>query len=487
MKNQHDTPEFSGADAASAGTLRPGAIGVVGGAIMAIAAISPLTTLGSNLSVSLVFGVGPATVLVIVLIMAVFLFFTAGYVVLSRVVVDSGAYSAYVAHGLGSTAGSAIGVIATVGYNLAVVAFAGVAGYFLDNAFEPLGPDLPWWLYSLFVLTLVGVLGYLGVDMASKVTSFICVLQFLLLSAFVAAVLVGNPAGFRMDVFSPVGMTGGAFGLSVVFVLLSLASFETTAAYGEEMRDPHRTVPRATYLTLFLLSTVFVVGTWAVVAAADGYPRAVAQADPGNLVPVLFAAYLGDWAGTALNLVIAASIVGAVIAFHNLATRYLFSSARAGLFPSALGRTHPRRKTPHIAVLVQLLVTVVFLAPFVATGADPMLGLLPAIAGYNSLSMIAKMGTCSVSVIAASLRGKVTGSLYATRIAPVLATLGFLAAGALILVFYAEVTESDSAWINCMPLILVACAAYGGLRQRQLDRNGRGSSRTPDPTGGTLC
>lgn len=35
-----------------------------------------------------------------------------------------------------------------------------------------------------------------------------------------------------------------------------------------------------------------------------------------------------------------------------------------------------------------------------------------------------------------------------------------------------------------MPLIP---AAYGGLRQRQLDRDDRGSSTTPDPTGGTLC
>lgn len=471
MTKNVDTPEMPGPDGVPpSGALKQGAIGVVGGAIMAIAAISPLTTLGSNLAMSLVLGVGPATVLVIVLIMAVFLFFTAGYVVLGRYVVDSGAYAAYVAHGLGSTAGSAIAVIATIGYNLAVVAFSGVAGYFLDNAFEPLGVELPWWIYSLLVLVLIGTLGYLGVGMASKVTSLICGLQFLLLGAFVVAVVVRNPTGFRLDVFSPAGLTGGAFGLSVVFVLLSLASFETAAAYGEEMRDPHRTVPKATYLTLFLLSAVFIVGTWAVVAAADGDPAAVAQSDPGDLIPTLFGTYLGEWAGMALNLMIAVSIIGAAIAFHNLATRYMFSSARAGLLHAGLSRTHPRRKTPHVAVITQLAITVGFLAPFVATGADPMLGLLPAIAGYNSLSMIVKMGTCSLSVVVASSRGRVTGSLYATRIAPVLATVGFLAAGALILVYYAEVTESDSAWINGMPLILVACAVYGALRQRQLDR-----------------
>ncbi|MGW5863254.1 APC family permease [Streptomyces sp. NPDC055239] len=461
-----------------AGVLKKGAIGAFGAAMMAIAAISPLTTMSSNLSMSLVLGVGPATVLVIVLTVLVFLFFTAGYVVLGRYVVDSGAYSAYVAHGLGRTAGSAIAVIATFGYNLAVVAFSGVAGYFLDSAFEPLGLDLPWWFYALVVVALTGVLGYLGVDVASKVTSVICGTQFLLLGAFIVAVLVRSPSGFRLDVFAPSGLTGGAFGLSIVFVLLSLASFETTAAYGEETRDPHRTVPRATYLALSLLTGAFIVGTWAVVAAMNSAPREVAQSGPGEIIPALFGSYLGSWTSTPLKFVIAVSIIGAAIAFHNLATRYMFSSARAGLLWSALGRTNARRQTPHNAVICQLLFTIVFLTPFVVAGADPMVGLLPAIAGYNSLSMITKMGSSSVSVVAASVRGKITGSLYATRIAPVLATLGFLTAGSLIVAHYTEVTESDAAWVNWMPLLLLVCATYGGLRQRYLNRR---SESAPEP------
>lgn len=462
-----------------AGTLKKGAIGVVGAAVMAIAAISPLTTVSSNLSMSVVLGVGPSTVLVIVLTVLVFLFFTAGYVVLGRYVVDSGAYSAYVAHGLGDRAGSAIAVIATVGYNFAVVAFSGVAGYFLDSAFEPLGLNLPWWLWALSVVALTGVLGYLGAGLASKITSFICGTQFLLLGAFMVAVLVRNPSGFQLNVFAPSGLTGGAFGLSIVFVLLSLASFETTAAYGEETRDPHRTVPRATYLALFLLAAVFLAGTWAVVAAMNGAPE-VAKAGPGELVPALFGAYLGDWTSTPLKFVIAISIIGAAIAFHNLSTRYMFSAARAGLFWAPLGRTNSRRQTPHVAVACQLLITIGFLAPFVVAGADPMVGLLPAIAGYNSLSMIIKMGTSSVSVVAASLRGRVTGSLYATRIAPTLAVLGFLTAGALIVLHYPEVTESDATWVNFMPLLLIVCATYGALRRRHLDRrSSRAAGVTP--------
>ena len=37
------------------------------------------------------------------------------------------------------------------------------------------------------------------------------------------------------------------------------------------------------------------------------------------------------------------------MAFHNTTARYLYSLGREGLLPRALGRTHPRWKSPHIA------------------------------------------------------------------------------------------------------------------------------------------
>ncbi|WP_437042295.1 APC family permease [Streptomyces sp. enrichment culture] len=438
---------------------------------MAVAAITPLSTLSSNLSLSLAFGVGPATVLVILLVMLMAVLFTAGYVVLTRSVVDSGANSAYVAHGLGPVTGSAAAVVSTIGYNLAVVAFAGISGYFLDSGFSAGGLEgVPWWGYTLAVLAVIGTLGHLGVRAASRVTSVVCVAQFLLLGLFVGAVVLQNPSGFRRDVITSGDAHGGAFALSLVFVLLALTSYESPATYGEEARDPHRSVPRAIYLTLFVVTAVFVIGTWTMLAAIDERTAVLARTDPGQLLPHLFETYLGGWAGVSLNLVVAISMISAALAFHNLATRYMFSSARAGLFPAALTRTHSRRRTPHVAAVTQLLVTVAVLAPFAVTGEDPLVGLFPAVAGYNALMLILMQAALSVSVIAAASRGRVTGSVYATRVAPALVLLAALPIGALIISHYAEVTGSDAAWVNWMPLLIVVGGAYGALRRRRLRR-----------------
>lgn len=465
------------------GTLKNGAIGVVGMAMMAIAAITPLSTLSSNLSLSLAFGVGSATIPVILLVMLLGILFTAGYVVLARFVVESGASAAYVAHGLGAQAGSAVAVIATVGYNLAVVAFAGISGYFLDSGFTAVGfGALPWWAYTVAVIVVTGTFGHVGVEAASKVTSLVCVLQFLLLAVFVGAVLVKNPSGFRGDVFTSGHADGGAFALSLVFVLLALAGYDSPATYSEEARDPHRTVPRAIYLTLFVISGVFIIGTWAMLAAADGRIAELAGSDPGQLLPRLFETYLGHWAGICLSFVVAVSMITAAMAFHNLATRYMFSAARAGLFPAALARTHARRRTPHIAIITQLLVTVAFLAPFAATGKDPVVGLFPAIAGYNSLMLIVMQLLLSVSVIAAAVRGRIAGSLYATRIAPALVIVATFPVAALIVSHYTDVTGSDAAWINWMPLLIVVGGVYGVIRRRRLERLNGPSAAAEDDT-----
>jgi amino acid transporter len=446
--------------------LRAGAIGVPGMVAMVVGATAPITALASNLSLSLAFGAGPATLVVIVGIVAVLAVFTAGYVVLSRAVVNTGAYYAYVAFGLGPGAGAATAVIATIAYNAAAAGMAAATGHFTDLALTAAGLDLPWWLYAAAAMAATGLLGWSGVSVAARATTLISGVQFALLASLVVAVLVRGPAGSLTAATAPAALLGGGLGLSVVFVLLSFSGYEAAAAYCEEARDARRTVAVATYLALLLLGVVFLVATAAVVAAVPDV-RAAAQADPGSLVFGVFATYLGAWTGPVLGFVVATSFLGATVAFHSMATRYLFALGRAGLLPAVLARTHPTRATPHVGVAVQVVLGALLVAPFAIGGADPFVGLFPAISGVTSLAVIVLMTACCASVVRAAALGLVTGSAWATRIAPVLAGAALLACGGLIVANYPDVTGSSSPWINVLPLVLAIGAAYGALAQRR--------------------
>lgn len=453
------------------GELNHRSIGVLGAAVMAIALITPLTTFSTNLAESLILGIGNGTILVTVLVVVLLTLFSAGYLVLSRHVVEPAAYAAYTGYGLGNRLGSGVLVMGVLSYTFATAAFVGLGGFFLAKAVAPTGLGGPWWAYSLVYLAVLAYMGIAGVDFAAKLNTIICGLQFIMLAALFVAVIVQTPEQFSLDVLAPSQLQGPGLGLSIVFVLLSLAGFESSAAYGEETRDPHRTISRATYLTLGLLGALFIFGTWVVIAASKGNTVTMSAGDPGDLMTNIYTTYLGSWTGTAVSVLVAITILGAAIAFHTLATRYMFSGGRSGFWPAALSHTHQTRRTPHVAVVVQLIVTALILVPFVITGRSPLADLLPAIGGYNALHMILKMSLVCASVIVARRAGKVVGSRYSTVVAPSLSIVGFGVAGYLIVANYGDVTGTDAAWVNFMPLVILIGFLYGWVRQGQVDRH----------------
>ena len=59
------------------------------------------------------------------------------------------------------------------------------------------------------------------------------------------------------------------------------------------------------------------------------------------------------------------------MAFHNTTARYLYSLGREGLAPRALGKTHPRWKSSHIASITQSVIAAIIIGLFaIFTGSD---------------------------------------------------------------------------------------------------------------------
>ncbi len=267
------------------GRLKPGRIGVLGMILMVVAATAPLTAMASNFAISVAIGAGEGTLGLLVIVAAVFTVFTAGYVVLSRHVVSAGAFYEFIAFGLGRRIGSGAAFIAALLYNLGAAAMALISGFFIGNAATTyLSWTLPWWTYALITLAVAGVLGHLGVGFAARVTSVTSIVQFLILVAFCVAVLLKNPSGYRFDGFTPSAMFSGGYSLSLIFLVLCFAGYETAAIYGEESHSAPKKIKQATYGALGLLAVVFLASVWSVLAAFDD-PIAVAQADPGAPPP----------------------------------------------------------------------------------------------------------------------------------------------------------------------------------------------------------
>jgi amino acid transporter len=89
------------------------------------------------------------------------------------------------------------------------------------------------------------------------------------------------------------------------------------------------------------------------------------------------------------------------MAFHNTTARYLYSLGRERVLPTALGRTHPRHRSPHIASITQSVVALIIVLLFLwranTEGGDPAFS----VAYLQVYGLMAVMGVVSILAIQA--------------------------------------------------------------------------------------
>lgn len=454
---------------ADAAHLKPNTIGAFGLTFMVVAVAAPLTAMASNLSLSLGFGVGAGTVGLLVVVALALTVFASAFVALARYVTNAGAYYAFIGFGLGRTVGSGAAFVATTAYNMAAAGMAAATGYFLGLTVESmLGFDAPWYVYAAVALVLTAWFGRRGVEIAKHLITVVSIMQFVMLLVLAVAVAVQRPEGWTVDVFSPSAMLDGNVALTLAFCVLSFVGFEATAIYGEEARAARTSIKTATYASIVLLVGVFVIATWSLVAAFDDV-KAVAAEDPGALVFATADIYLGAWSGNLLSILVTISFFAASVAFHNMAARYHFSLGRAELLPPVLATVHPRWGTPAAASALQSAISVLVLAPFVISGADPIINLFPMVSGVTSVSLISLMVGCCASILVAVHRNKLPRTnTWAAIVAPIVAGVCLLVLLGVIVANYSDVTGSTKLLVILMPVLPIGAAVYGALRQRRI-------------------
>jgi amino acid transporter len=96
----------------------------------------------------------------------------------------------------------------------------------------------------------------------------------------------------------------------------------------------------------------------------EGDMLAKAFGDSGNFFLSPLQQFVGNWAYELMSLLILTSSFACGMAFHNTASRYMYSLGREGVLPQALGNTHDTYKSPHTASLVQSVLAALWIVLF---------------------------------------------------------------------------------------------------------------------------
>ena len=148
---------------------------------------------------------------------------------------------------------------------------------------------------------------------------------------------------------------------SFATMMLALVGFELAPLMGAEIREPRRVIPRAIVLSGLLIVAFYLVGTWALLAALpreqiealSGVPDAIGTIADRLGIPAL---------GPIASLLMAIASVGVLAAWVTGGVRMPYVVGVDRYLPPALGRLHPRWRTPFVAlVVVGVLTTVLVL------------------------------------------------------------------------------------------------------------------------------
>lgn len=435
-----DTSASSAQTLVAGEKLKAGRLGAISIVFFVIAAAAPLVGMTGALPAAILLGNGAAAPGAYLAAGLTLLLFSIGYAAMSHRVTNSGAFFAYIGRGLGLHPGVGASFTSLLAY-LAI--HLSIFGFFGGLMAEQVG-GLPWWGWTLLAWMAVTWLSMRSVDVGASILGVLLGLEVLSLVTLAVAILwQGGPEGLNFAAsFHPgnilAGGLAGSAGIALAFAFASFIGFEATAIYGEEAVDPKKTVPRATYLAVGVITALFAFTSFAVVtglgasqvmdkvaelSTVDGAPLM----NPAAVVFTLAGQYVGPWLAHTMEVLVLSSLFAGLLAFQNSASRYLFALGRAGTLPSALGTVNAR-SAPAVGSMLVSVLTAVVIAVFAFTGLDPILNMFFWFSGIAVVSILLIEILVCLAVIAYFRREPGDVNAFQSLVAPAAAMVGLAVA-----------------------------------------------------------
>ena len=265
----------------------------------------------------------------------------------SRVTLTGGPY-AYVERAFGSVAGFALGWMLWL---VGTFATAAVATVFAD-AVQRLVPAAAGTTARVAILAavfaVVTLINVLGVRFGVRLNVVSTVAKLLPIAILI---VLGLPKISGANIAITDMPAAGDVTRASVLLIFAFAGIESALVPSGEVRDPQRTVPRAVFLGLVIVTVVYLLVQLVAqgVLGASLAGRSSPLADAAEVV-------MGPVGATMLGVGIVVSTFGYLCGMILAIPRALFAFGRDGLMPRALASVHPTYHTPWIAIVVQAVI-----------------------------------------------------------------------------------------------------------------------------------
>jgi amino acid transporter len=210
----------------------------------------------------------------------------------------------------------------------------------------------------IIVLTIINIVSVKAAGRLNDVLTFAKLTPLLIIIVLgVASILLRQNPLENYTPFAPMGLDN--FSTVLVLVFWAYAGFELGSLPSSEVVDPKKNIPKA------MISGMAIVIFFYVMTNVSVFGLVTSSELSQSPIPlVLVSTVLLGTVGAAITSVGALASVSGTDETEVMGTaRLIYAMSSEGLFPKALGRVHPRFKTPHVAILLEGVIALA-LMPF---------------------------------------------------------------------------------------------------------------------------
>jgi len=228
---------------------------------------------------------------------------------------------------------------------IGAVVFSFSVNYFI-NWIEPFTLAV----ITLLVFTLINFRGAKTMGIAQFGLTLVLVIT---LCIFISGSFLSFDLG-RFQPFFPNGTLPTI--LLVSYIFPTYAGYETITQLSEEVKIAGKTIPRALFLTLAIITILF---TGSAIALVGGAP---AEIYIGSNTPLQNAAnyFMGPIGGAAVSIGSIFATLSTINGSMGGATRIAYALSRRKLLPPVFDRVHPKFNSPYTALALTSLIAIVF-------------------------------------------------------------------------------------------------------------------------------
>ena len=208
-------------------------------------------------------------------------------------------------------------------------------------------------IFAALLIVILSLVNFIGIK-ASTWTNIL--FTFIEASGLILIIIIGIPHLGSVNYFElPIGGSFTGIFSAVALIFFAYIGFEDIANIAEEVKSPAKNLPKAIIYSIIITTVLYCLTAISVVSILP-YSEIASSPAPLNSVT---SAVLGPIGGLIMSFIALFATANTVLIMMIVTSRMMYGMARDKALPEGLSKVSPKFRTPALAVLITMILTMI--------------------------------------------------------------------------------------------------------------------------------